>query len=399
MSAAWLLDELLSRRDRPIRVAVVGAGVMGKAICRAIDATPGMTVSMVVSRSETRGREASTTAQITADPGAPGRSENVDVVVDATGDVSVGVVTALAAIHGGKTTLSFSAETDALVGPYLSLLAQHAGTVYGFADGDQPGVLLRLYDDCRLQGFDVRALFNCKGFLDKTANPESPNLAAYRAHACNTRIPMLVSFTDGTKINLEQTVVANATGFLPLHQGMQGFQTTLSEAAKDVGRLGPCFVDYTLGGDFGGGVFALIHDKNADDGALLKYFKVGREGPWRILYRPYHLCNFEVPRAIAEAFFLRKATATPKGLFARTVAVAKRALMAGDILDGIGGHTVYGQIVSESLGKTFLPIGLAAGGRVLRDFAVGETLSLDSVAVPPNRVWEIFVAQQAALAG
>ncbi len=69
------------------------------------------------------------------------------------------------------------------------------------------------------------------------------------------------------------------------------------------------------------------------------------------------------------------------------VAVAKRDLKAGEVLDGIGGFTAYGQcenmetFVSEQL----LPMGLAEGGVLLRDIPRDQALTFADVRLPAGR--------------
>jgi predicted homoserine dehydrogenase-like protein len=65
------------------------------------------------------------------------------------------------------------------------------------------------------------------------------------------------------------------------------------------------------------------------------------------------------------------------------VAVAKRALKAGEMLDGEGGYTVYAKLIPEarSLKLGALPIGLAHHVKLKRDVAAGEFLSAADVAL------------------
>jgi predicted homoserine dehydrogenase-like protein len=58
----------------------------------------------------------------------------------------------------------------------------------------------------------------------------------------------------GTKMNIEQAVVANLASLAPDCRGMRGIRTVLERALDDVLRAisRDGVVDYTLGGDFGG---------------------------------------------------------------------------------------------------------------------------------------------------
>ena len=68
------------------------------------------------------------------------------------------------------------------------------------------------------------------------------------------------------------------------------------------------------------------------------------------------------------------------------VAVAKRVLRAGEVLDGEGGFCVWGRQgpALRSLAEGLLPLGLAHNVRLRRDVAVGASLSYADVALDPD---------------
>jgi predicted homoserine dehydrogenase-like protein len=260
--------------------------------------------------------------------------------------------------------------------------------VYTDSDGDQPGVLMRLIDYCRGCGFDVRVAVNCKGFLDVGATPESILPWALKQ---NLSPRMTSNFTDGTKLNVEMNVVANATGMLPGRRGMVGVKTDLKSAIADFGRAGVLAgapsVAYTLGGDFGGGVFVIARTPDPRFvSPYLNYLKMG-DGPDYIFYRPYHLCHVEAPLSAAEAVLYQEPTIAPLGHpVAHTVAMAKRPLKAGEVLDGIGGFTCYGEVDAAANVHGLLPIGLSEGVTLTRDMAPGEPIPLDAVELDETRL-------------
>jgi len=63
------------------------------------------------------------------------------------------------------------------------------------------------------------------------------------------------------------------------------------------------------------------------------------------------------------------------------VAVAKRDLKAGGILDGEGGYTVAGQLrpASITVANNCLPLGLTGGLQMLRDVNADEMLKFSDV--------------------
>ena len=74
-------------------------------------------------------------------------------------------------------------------------------------------------------------------------------------------------------------------------------------------------------------------------------------------------------------------TGQPQSWRGDAVAVAKRDLRAGEVLDGEGGYTVWGKLMpaADSAARRALPIGLAHKVKVKRDLAEGATVSWDDV--------------------
>lgn len=397
---------------QPIRVCVIGAGFMGRGLVHQLARMPGMVPSLIVSRTPEHAVEAYRLAgfnaqeivvsdspralsdavakrrpAITSTPEIAAAVGGIHAVIEATGAVEYGARAALCCLWHRKHFISFNAETDATVGCLLKKKADEAGVVYTNGDGDQPGVLMRLIEYCRGCGFQVRSAVNCKGFMDIHATATSVQPWAVKQ---GTSPRMTCAFTDGTKLNLEQNVVCNAAGLVPARRGMIGVRTDQKNALADFEAAGAlcdwATVDYTLGGDFGGGVFVIARANDHEPvQPYLRYLKMG-EGPDYLFYRPYHLCHIEAPLSVAEAVIYREATIAPLGRpFAQTVAVAKRALRAGDVLDGIGGDLVYGQVDAVENCRELLPIGLADEVRVTRDIGQDEPIALNDAELDESR--------------
>jgi predicted homoserine dehydrogenase-like protein len=393
------------RSDGPeARVAVVGAGFIGRGLLQRLQRLGGYAPPLVANRDIGKARDVlgragwpSEDVIVSADPvelshaaldGRPAVTPDagvlpevagIDVVVEATGAMEHGTRVMLAALDGGRHVVSMNAEVDALLGRHLDEAARRSGATYTIADGDQPGVLLRLIDETHRLGLEVAVALNCKRNLDVHQSPED---SAPFARRDGTSVAMTTAFGDGTKMQIENVVTANLSGLVPPPLGTAGVRTQLADVADEVRASGlPAgSVHFTLGGDFGGGVLVLASSPDPTfDAPYLRYGKLG-DGPWYPLFRPYHLIHMEVPTTIEQILGggppLGHRTAAP---VAACVAVAKRDLAAGTQLDGIGGGATYGLAAATGEADGLLPVGLAQHARMRRPVPVDRPIAFDDV--------------------
>ena len=405
--------EALKREGRPFGVAVVGAGQMGSGLVRQVARTPGLRVAGVCDVVEARAAAAAAGAGLRAEPAAAaedvgrlvraGRTavgaradwfvdaEGVDAVLDATGDPETAAALALAAIARRRPFVTMTVEADVTVGPILAWMARAAGTVYTVAAGDEPAVLCEMVDAARLMGLRVVCAGKGKNNrLDRTATP-----AAVAAEAATRGMSarMLAAFVDGTKTMVEMAALANAAGLHVDRPGMHGPEADLADLLRifvpetDGGILRRSgAVEYAIG-DVAPGVFLVVAADDAVVRGDLHYLKMG-VGPYYLLHRPYHLASLEAPLSVIRALLYGEVTMAPRGQPVATCsAVAKRDLAAGEVLDEIGGETVYGMAdaVERAAAARALPIGVVAGARVLRDAPRGTVLTADHLALDETR--------------
>src|SRR5262249_52425976 len=104
------------------------------------------------------------------------------------------------------------------------------------------------------------------------------------------------------------------------------------------------------------------------------------------LYRPTHMIGLELGVSVASAVLRKEATGAPTGFHSDVVAIAKRALKRGEVLDGEGGFTVWGKQTPAdlSLAQGYLPLGLAHNVALTRDVAEGCCLTWSDVAIDPG---------------
>jgi predicted homoserine dehydrogenase-like protein len=420
-----VVDTLLRQRQadgRPIGVGLVGAGFMARGLVNQIvNSTPGMQVTVVCNRTPARAHAVVTEAGATpvaAESGAAVdriaaagdvavtdeievllASDRVDVVVDATGAVGFGAELALGCFAAGKHLALLNAEVDATLGPLLATRADAAGVVYTGVDGDQPGVEMNLIRFVRQLGLTVRVAGNIKGLQDPYRNPTTQEGFAKR---WGQDPWMVTSFADGTKVSVEQALVANAAGLTVPRRGLYardhaGHVDELTGVydVEELRALGGV-VDYVVGAKPGPGVYVMAEHDDPKQRHYLELYKLGT-GPLYSFYTPYHLCHFEVPVTVARVALLGDATIRPLGApQVDVVTLAKTDLAAGTELDRPGGYTYYGEAERADVThrERLLPVGLAEGARLLRDVRRDEVIGYADVELPAGRLVDRLRAEQ-----
>jgi predicted homoserine dehydrogenase-like protein len=421
------LHKLLEERERdgkPIRIGLIGAGRYGTMYLSQARNIPGVHVVAIADINVERAKGAFALVDWPAEQMAADIPEalanrtttivadasllfdaDIDVIVEATGNPIVGIRHALAAIETGKHIIMVTVEADALAGPALQKRAEKAGVVYSMAYGDQPALIMELVDWARTSGFDVVCAGKGAKFLEHyhQMNPdnvwENWEFSKELTDSGQLNPYMHTSFRDGTKAAIEMAAVANAAGLVPSDDG-------LTFTPGDVEEIATISRPRSLGG-------ALAHEGTVDvmssvnrDGSWIPHntqegvYVVVKatnayvstcfdEYPWHpdptkqyaALYRPYHYVGLELNVSIANAALRGISTGQPEGFYGDVVATAKKDLKAGEFLDGEGGYTVYGKLVSakHSVATGALPVALAHHVELRNDVAQGETVGWDDV--------------------
>jgi predicted homoserine dehydrogenase-like protein len=398
------------RENAPIKVGVIGAGQMGFGMIAQISRIPGMIVTGIcdvnveaAQRAANYFNSKSTKKEsiiVTNDYRKVIQSPTVEVIVDATGVPEVGANISLEALRSKKHLVLLNVEVDITIGSIMYQMFNNAGLVYTGSAGDEPAATLELYDFAKTMGLEV--LVAGKG-KNNPFNPMSnPDVAAAEAKQKHMSAHMLCAFQDGTKTMAEMNLLSNATGLLPDKVGMHGVSATIEDVAdilnlKENGGVLDSFgvVEYVNG--LAPGVFVIVKSELEPVDAELRYLKVGK-GPHYVFYRPYHLASLETPITIAKAVLQHESSIHPLGApISETVAVAKRDIKAGELIDGIGGYSVRGVLETHVEMKTngHIPIGLISGKVVAKkDIKLGQFLTLDDVELDPaTTVWKLRALQ------
>lgn len=316
--------------------------------------------------------------------------DNSDIIFECSGDVYHATESILAAAKAGKKVITLDAEFHVTTGSYFT----QKGYYVTDADGDQPGCLARLKQEIEGMGFKPKAYVNIKGFIN--LNPEKKEMQ-YWSDKQGIREEQVVSFTDGTKLQIEQAFVANGLGATIPPNGMFGSRVdTLNDLdylidASD--EAGLPISDFVLCKGAPPGELIVAESEDAD--RLGKYI-VGpmktTKGRGYIMLRPYHLCHLEVlntmRRALADEEMLLNNSADPRLTIA---SVVKREIKAGEtITRGAGGYDVRGVAVQLADNRDAVPICLLKDTKVVKDVEPGDILRFEHVDFPQSRTVDIY---------
>lgn len=411
-----IVDDALQKLEsehKQIRVGLVGAGFAARGFAlQTITGAIGMRLVAISNRTISQAKRAYNDAgikninivssevelsdsidnkicAITDNPTLLCTNPNIDVIVEATGEVEFGAQVIIKAINNNKHVVLINAELDATLGPILKDYADKAGLVYTQADGDQPAVLMNLYRYVKSIGFKPVMVGNIKSLIDNYRTPETQKRWA-EEHFQKPK--MVTSFADGTKIAMEMATIANATGFPVNKRGMEGPECKhVNDAYKLFDQkklLETGLTDYILGAEPSFGVFVLGYSQNPVKKRYMKVYKMG-DGPFYTFYTPYHLSPLEAPLSVARAVLFKDAALAPgKKMVTDVIAIAKKDMQAGEVLDGIGGFTCYGVLENYdiSIKENLLPMGLTDGCYLIKGIKKDQPISYNDVKLPPGRL-------------
>jgi predicted homoserine dehydrogenase-like protein len=378
----YSLLQARAESGRPVRAGLIGAGKFGSMFLAQIPTTQGLQVAAIADLSPDRARTACRTVgwedtriarTAFLESGAElAARDDVDVVIEATGNPSVGIAHCRAAIGSGKHIVMVNVEADVLAGPLLAAEAKAAGLVYSLAYGDQPALTAEIVDWARACGFIVVAAGKGTKYLPAyhDVTPDGVwshyGLTPQAAEAAGMNPQMFNSFLDGTKSAIEMAAIANACGLKapsdgllfppcgvddlphvlrPQAKGGILHETGTVEVVSSIERDGR-----PVNWDLRWGVYAVLEAPNDYAAACFKQYglKTDSTGRYAAMYKPYHLIGLELNISVLSAALRGEATGAPTGFRADAVACAKSALKAGESLDGEGGYTVWGKLMPRS---------------------------------------------------
>jgi predicted homoserine dehydrogenase-like protein len=415
-------------RDQPLVVGLIGAGKFGSMYMAQLPRTLGVHLLGVVDRAPGRalenlariGHERAAYGAQSLDRALAERRTHVsddwqalldhpalEILIEASGDPVAAVEHAIYAFERGKHVVMVTVEADAFVGPLLARCAARAGVVYSLAYGDQPAMICELVDWARAAGFSVVAAGRGHKWQPHFAasTPETVwgyyGLTPEQARTGGLNAKMFNSFLDGSKPAIECAAVCNATGLTPAPEGLTFPPSAIDDLPsvmrpRDEGGVlhhkgqvevvSSLELDGTpIAHDIRFGVWVVFEGDTEYIRRCFGEYGVHTDpsGRYACLYKRWHLIGLELGISVASVGLRSEATGVATGFVADAVAVAKRDLSAGETLDGEGGYSVVGRLMSadESLRRGGLPIGLAQGARLRAALKAGELVTWQCVSV------------------
>jgi predicted homoserine dehydrogenase-like protein len=413
---------------KPLSVGLIGAGKFGAMYLAQAPKTPGVHIAAIADLSPEAARLnlgrvgwkpeqygaasidaalATGATHVSDDWTALLRHPRIEIVVECTGDPIAAVEHCLAAFDEHKHVVNVTVEADALCGPLLARRAAQAGVAYSLAYGDQPALICDLVDWARTAGFAVVAAGRGHKWLPHFAQSTPETVWGYygltpeQARRGGLNPKMFNSFLDGSKPAIECTAVCNATGLAAPPDGLRYPPAAIDDIPRVCRPIAEGGVLHQKGQvevisslerdgreiayDIRFGVFVVFEGDTEYLRNCFKEYMVRTDpsGRYACLYKRWHLIGLEVGVSVASVGLRGEATGVAVGFNADAVAIAKRDLKAGEVLDGEGGHTVLGKLLpaSTSIELGALPLSLANGAKLGNSVKAGEPLRWTDVAL------------------
>ncbi len=314
--------------------------------------------------------------------------ENSDLVVECSGDPIHATDVIHQTMEAGLPVVTMNSEFHITSGSWFA-----GKGILTEGEGDQPGCLGALRQEVIAMGFEPLVYGNVKGFLNH--HPTRSDMEYY-SQKQGTSLSQTTSFTDGTKLQIEQALVANAFGadiyrpglLGPVADSVEDGSITLAGVAD---MHGAPISDYIILPGCGAVFITARHDHYHRP--YLSYMKMG-DGPFYTLTKNYHLCHLEVIKTVRNVLergrdgILMNNTVAPR---VGVAAIAKREMEPGyEIERGIGSFDFRGEALEIASEPDHVPIGLLGGARVRRKLRPGQHLTLDDVDFADTLATEVY---------
>lgn len=360
-----------------VRIGVVGTGFISRGFVLSLLSQADLTVSKVLTRrnisdcTEFPEKELLTNSSMEL-------IDNSDLILECSGDAIYSTDIIDQALQANLPVVTMNSEFHVTSGAYFV----NKGFITE-AEGDQPGSLAALHENVVQMGFRPIVYGNIKGFFNPTPTMSDMEFWAQKQGISLTQV---TSFTDGSKLQIEQVLVANGLNASIIKSGLLGPSaedvhsggTILADYAKARGQI---VSDYILSPNSPKGVFIVAeHDERQEK--YLQYYGLG-EGPYYLIVQNYHLCHLEIVktirRVIQEQRVLLNNSERP---LLSVAAIAKADIPKGTrIQRAIGSFEFRGQAIWIKDYPNHIPIGLLANTVTTARIERGQVVMFHDVEI------------------
>ncbi|MFK5937195.1 MAG: SAF domain-containing protein [Sulfurimonas sp.] len=367
------------------KIGIIGTGFISVGLFNLILSQKRFLVSGVLTRSDISSREGVQKSYMTNS--LEELIDASDIIVECSGRVLDAAENIDIIMKNNIPVVTMNTEFHVTVGSYF--------VDKGFiteGEGDQPGSIAALHEEATMMGFKPKVYGNIKGFLNNDPTLEDMEFWAKKS---NLSLDMVTSFTDGTKVQMEQAFVANGLGATILKKGLSALEGPNMEEhgntlAQEAEKMGTSISDYVISSTGPAGVFVTAtHDEEQKQ--ALAYYKLGN-GPYYTLVKPFHLPHLELYKTIIRVAdggsVLLNNSSNPT---ISVAAIAKQDLKIGEVIPkAIGSFKCRGEAIKIRDYPNHIPIGLIEGATLLKDIKRDDIITFDDLKIDNNVAIEIW---------
>lgn len=313
-----------------------------------------------------------------------------DLIVECTGDPIYATDMVSEVLKYNLPVVTLDPALHITSGSYLNTLGW-----FSESEGDQPGCLAAWAENLTACGFTPLVYGNIKGYQKLSPDPRHMKIWARRL---GISLREATANTDGTKLQIEQCLVANWFGADIACEGMIGLDCkTIEDGAYALSTIVEDIPisDYLTPQYGKPGVFILANHQDPYQQSYLQYLKLG-SGPY-LLSTNQHLCHLEVIKTIRrwaedKPILMNNGISTPS---ISVAAIAKHDINAGESIDGIGSFDTRGITVKINDRPDHVPIGLIHNVFATDFIEQGQVLTFSNTEIPDTlalRAWQEYHA-------
>lgn len=364
----------------PAKIGVIGTGFISKGLCHFLGTQEDVILTRILTRRKIE------TIKGFRNSGLLTNSlekflDHSDIVIECSGDIFYSAENISAAQKRNLPVVTLNSDFHVTMGSHFV----DKGIITE-AEGDQPGSMAALKEEVVSMGFQPLVYGNLKGYLN---HDPSKKQMIYWSRKQGISLRQVTSATDGTKIQMEQALIANGLGATIAQKGLIGYETDdlakgaqfLAEQAEKGGAPISDYLksDTSSNKKLPNGIFIVAKHEDFHQ-PMLEYYKLG-VGPHYLFHKPYYLPHLEIIKTIrriinGNVIIINNSTQPSTSV----AAIAKINLKKGTVIEnGIGGFDLRGEAIKIEDYPDHLPIGLVRNVCIKRNINKNEMVASSDI--------------------